>query len=71
MPQDYDKAFSFFEAAAGLEHTEAQFKVGWCYLYGEGVKKNVSEARKWLTMASDDGHEDALRCLLEISGEDP
>lgn len=33
-------------------HTEAQWRLGLCYLYGEGTERDVDEGLSWLTIAS-------------------
>ena len=50
---------------------EAQFWLGWKYLEGEGVAKDVAEAVKWFRKAADRGHVDAQSTLgvMYASGE--
>lgn len=56
-------AYSFFLRAAKLGHIEAQFKVGWCLVYGEGVPVNPKAGRKWLKAAAHRGHPRAIELL--------
>ena len=37
----------------------AQINVGWMYLKGEGVPKDLVEAVKWYTKSAEQGHADA------------
>jgi uncharacterized protein len=56
-------AYSFFLRAAELGHVEAQFKVGWCLIYGEGVPIDENAGRKWLKKAAHGGQTDAIELL--------
>jgi len=57
--RDLEKAFRWFEKAAGQGHAEAQFETGKCYEFGEGVKEDVSEAVRWFEKAAMQGHAEA------------
>jgi TPR repeat protein len=59
-------AYRHFLRAAKLGHTEAQFKVGWCLLYGEGTARDRAAARKWLGAAARHGQTDAHKLLQQI-----
>lgn len=52
---DHDQAVSYYKKAAETGHLIAQYKLGRCYLYGEGVALNVVEAIKWLQKSLDGG----------------
>lgn len=41
----------------------AQFYLGWCYKYGEGVKKDIAKAVEWLTKAAEQGYAPAQNAL--------
>jgi TPR repeat protein len=56
-------AFQWFEKAANLGHTEAQFELGECYSSGKGVAASQLNAVVWLHKASDQGHVKALFSL--------
>ena len=47
VPQNKEKAFGLFLAAANNGLPEAQCKVGLCYYGGLGVTRNEQEAAKW------------------------
>lgn len=51
----YKKAFSWLEKSAKQNYAEAQYKLGTCYVKGEGVKKDLQEALKWYQLASQNG----------------
>ena len=41
----------------------AQFYLGWCYKYGEGVKKDIAKAVEWLTKAAEQSYAPAQNAL--------
>ncbi len=47
------KAAEFYRAAAELEWTEAQTKLGLCYESGQGVPQQFGEAAKWFRRAAE------------------
>lgn len=57
--EKYTQAVKWFEEAAEEGVASAQYVLGVCYLYGEGVSKDIHEAKYWLEMAADQGNEDA------------
>lgn len=59
-----DGLFDFQMKLAKKGNAEAQFKVGEMYETGFGVKEDKTEARNWITKASDQGHETAGFKLL-------
>ena len=44
----------------------AQYDVGMRYFRGDGVEKNLEEARKWLEMSAKQGHETAAKRLEDV-----
>ncbi|MDR1485938.1 MAG: hypothetical protein LBT09_14095 [Planctomycetaceae bacterium] len=50
-------------------NAEAQFKLGVCYLDGEGVKKDYAEAVKWLRKVAEQGYAEAKEILQQIENE--
>ena len=61
-----DKTFEGIKIRAKNGDTEAQYELGLIYHDGkedEGVKRNYSEALRWLHMASDNGYAPA-QCML-------
>ena len=57
-------AFQRQRAEAGAAH--AQFDLGVRYLTGDGVKKDLETARKWLTAAAANGNAQATRKLQQL-----
>lgn len=51
-----EKAFLYYEKAAGQENTEAEFRTGQCWFFGEGVNKNAEKAFIWYKKAAEKGH---------------
>jgi TPR repeat protein len=56
--QDY-----YMRAAATYRNPVAQYEVGRMFLTGEGVKKNVRQAGRWLQLAAEKGHVGAQATL--------
>lgn len=48
---DYQKAFKLFHSLAEQGYTEAQYNLGLMYGNGQGVKRNLSEAKEWFRKA--------------------
>ena len=49
---EYDKAFSYYKAAAFGEDAEAQYRLGKLYLDGKGVHTDYEKALKWMRKAA-------------------
>lgn len=45
-----------YRTGASKGNSDAQYHLGYCYHYGEGIKQNMSEAVKWYRCAADQGH---------------
>jgi TPR repeat protein len=56
--QDY-----YMRAAATYRNPVAQYEIGRMFLTGEGVKKNVRQAGRWLQLAAEKGHAGAQATL--------
>ena len=54
----------YMEAKAGK--AEAQYRLGFCYLKGDGVKRSPSQAKFWFSKAAKQGHRTAERSLRLI-----
>lgn len=54
--KNYVQAVEYYESAAMKGHSGAQFCLGCCYNYGEGVTKDYSEAARWYRKAAKQGH---------------
>lgn len=55
-------------AAAENGDADAQFKLGYCYDNGSGVKKDHAEAVKWYRKAAEQGHPEANLALAADDG---
>lgn len=47
FPKNYTKAFHFFQEAADERHKRAPALLGYLYLLGVGVDRNVTQAKQW------------------------
>jgi TPR repeat protein len=68
---DPARALPILEKAADLGVREAMTEVGLCYLHGEGVSKDVTDAEWWFQKASDHGDPAGMLILGEcyLSGK--
>jgi TPR repeat protein len=60
------RVVAFQKKCAQEGSPSAQYQLGLRYLKGEGVPKDLAEARKWLSLAAKDGHSYAKRKLEEM-----
>lgn len=63
---EYGKAFDYFLKGAENSHVYAQFAVALAYAIGQGVKRDMQEAKKWLRSAASLGHGEARHKLEEL-----
>ncbi|MCM1060066.1 MAG: sel1 repeat family protein [Eubacterium sp.] len=63
---DYSNAFEYYMKAAERNHVYAQFAVAIAYATGQGIKRNMQEAKRWLKSAAVLGHGDARKKLEEL-----
>ena len=61
--QDFAQALKWFRRAAEQGMAEAQYSLGDCYYYANGVKQDYKEAAKWYLMAAEQGNADAQNAL--------
>ena len=66
-----EEAVAYFRKAADQGHAGGQFGLGSMYSIGEGVKKDLVVARRWMTLAADQGHKQAIGVMAQayISGQ--
>lgn len=57
----------FYHKAAELGDAQAQFSLGLCYEWGDGVTRDIAEAEKWYKKAAEKGSEEARTRLLSIA----
>ena len=65
--QNKKKAAKWYRKAAEQNMPEAERKLGYMYLFGEGVKKDRKKAEEWLFRAVTHGEDDALEILHETN----
>ena len=63
---EYDKAFEYYRQAAENNNVYARYAVALAYATGQGTKRNIQEAKKWLRSAASLGHSDARKKLEEL-----
>jgi len=73
VPRNEAKAVELFERAAAVGHARAQINLGILYLRGQGVTRDLVQARAWLEKAAASGDPQALyalgRALSDSSGQ--
>ncbi len=63
---DYnEEAVVYYRKAADHGNADGEFGLGRMYLTGEGVRRDVAEARKWITRAAERGHMQATAALAQ------
>ena len=55
----------WYRKAAEQGNAAAQYNLGYCYQYGQGVEQNYQEAVKWYRKAAEQGNA-AAQCNLGI-----
>ena len=63
---EYENAFNYYLKAAENNQVYAQFAVAVAFATGQGVKRDIQEAKKWLRSAASLGHGEARRKLEEL-----
>lgn len=63
---EYEKAFDYYLKGAENSHVYAQYAVALAFATGQGVKRDMQEAKKWLRSAASLGHGDARKKLEEL-----
>jgi len=59
-------AFKLFSQAAKAGHIEAQYYLGLCYLYGDGIEQDNTKALTWLERSARAGFVKAMICLAAL-----
>ncbi len=60
------KSFIWYEKAAKAGNAEGQYQLGVHYARGQGVAKNIQQAKHWLNKAKGNGYKLALKTLQSI-----
>lgn len=58
-----EEAVQFYRKSAAQNNAEGQFGLGVMLAGGQGTPKNLSEARKWISLAAEQGHKLAINEL--------
>lgn len=61
--KEYGKAFPIYTKLANAGNTEAQFRLGEMYWYGDGTAVDMAKAQAWLGKAAASGHGAAKETL--------
>ncbi len=67
VPKSEHLAVADFARAANTGFVPAEAQLGWCYAKGIGVKKDVNQAIKWLSLAAPKTP-DAAALLAKLRG---
>jgi len=57
--EEYEEAIPLLEASAKGGYEMAQFRLGFCYYYGQGVSKNEAKAAEWYRKAAEQEYDEA------------
>lgn len=63
IEKDPQLAVTLFQQASDLDYSPGRFHIGYAYLLGEGVEKNLLKAREILGLAAEQGHVFAMMSL--------
>lgn len=66
FPKSFAAGLACFFAAAKLGHADAFYRIGKCYLYGHGIKRDVNKASRYLLAAVEKGNNRANYFLARI-----
>ena len=69
---EYDEeAVAYYRKAADQGNADGQFGLGTMLSTGEGVKKDPAEARRWISLAAEQGHKQAINVIAQahLSGQ--
>lgn len=64
--KDTVEAVKWYSKAAEQGHVKAQNNLGVCYLYGEGIQKNLQEALNWFEKAAKAGNQKAKESASRV-----
>jgi uncharacterized protein len=67
VPKDLAKSFALNAEAASAGHADAVLAMGWFYLNGAGVKRDVEQARKWYRKSARRGEPKTMFSLGQIA----
>ena len=53
--RSYAEAAELFRKAADMGHAPAQYNLGYCYKYGDGVPRDLAVSAEWYRKAAEQG----------------
>ena len=53
--RSYSKAAELFQKAADMGFAPAQYNLGYCYKYGDGVPRDLDKSAEWYRKAAEQG----------------
>ena len=51
--RSYARAAELFRKAADMGYADAQYNLGYCYKYGDGVPRNLDKSAEWIRKAQE------------------
>lgn len=69
--QNYAQAYKTLLPLAEDGNADAQYAVGYLYYYGQGVKENPAEAKRWMRKAASQGQPLAIQALKLMDEANP
>ena len=66
-----EEGFNYIKEAAEMGYPEAQYELGRCYYYGQGVTQSYGQAKYWYGKAAEQGYEDAKKALERLGAQQP
>ncbi|MCM1133039.1 MAG: sel1 repeat family protein [Ruminococcus flavefaciens] len=64
--QNYKEAVKWYKLSAEKGNSEAQFSLGWCYHFGDGIVRDYKKAFEWYTKSAEQGDEAGKYGLASI-----
>ena len=53
--RSYSRAAELFQKAADMGYAPAQYNLGYCYRYGDGVPRDLDKSAEWYRKAAEQG----------------
>jgi soluble lytic murein transglycosylase-like protein len=69
VPRNPERAVKLYCQGARLGDAEAQYRLGWIYANGRGVRRDDGLASYFFAMAAQQGHEYAIRMISQVGSE--
>lgn len=69
VEKDSQKAFKYLKKSAELEYVSAYDAVGWCYLQGVGIERDINTAKDWFRKGAESGDSKSQVSLADFYAE--